>query len=78
MTNIKENNAKLINFVSTKFECGEIDNDGLLELIKLSGAYLNIQTIPDYARDNRLSYQGVKVTRRIEKVFNVKFVIDNK
>lgn len=77
MPNVTKNGENLLNFVSDKVHAGELDNDSLLELIKLCGAFLNLKTIPDYAKDNGLTYQGVKVTRRIETVFNVKFVIDN-
>ncbi len=57
---------------------GRWTNDGLVQLIELAGAYLNLQNIPDYAKDRNLSYNGVKKTRTIRKIFNTKFVIDNK
>lgn len=53
------------------------NNDLLIQIIELSGSYLNIQTISDYAKENRLSYNGVKNNRKIKTIFNVKFVIDN-
>ena len=74
---IRTNTSKLLSFVSAKFESGELDNDSLIELIQLAGAYLNLQTIPDYARAKNMSYEGVKKYRHIETIFNVKFVIDN-
>ena len=52
-------------------------NTGLVELLKRCGDFLNLQTIPDYARDQKLSYPGVVKTRQIEPILNVKFVIDN-
>jgi hypothetical protein len=76
-TEIKANTDKLINFVVEKFEKGELDNTSLLELFKVIGGYLNLMTIPDYATANKLTYQGVKSTRKIETIFGVKFVIDN-
>jgi hypothetical protein len=72
-----ENNGKLLRFVSEKFETGELDNDSLVKLIELAGAYLNIETVPDYAKRNQLSYNGVKKHRNLKIIFNVKFVIDN-
>jgi hypothetical protein len=74
---IKENTRKLIDFVSRKFESGELDNDSLVELFKQTGCYLNLQTISDYARDRKMSYPGVVKCRRIEEIYGVKFVIDN-
>lgn len=74
---IKQNTDKLINFVSAKFENGELDNESILELFKVMGKYLNLQTIQAYANENNLTYQGVKVGRKIETIFGVKFVIEN-
>lgn len=76
-TKIQENTKKLIDFVSRKFEAGELDNDSLVELFKHTGAYLNLQTISDYARDHKMSYEGVKKFRRTEEIYGVKFVIEN-
>ena len=75
-----ENTAKSINLISevhSLVEDGQLSNDNLLELIKVAGAYLNLQTIPNYAKERGLTYQGVKVTRKIVEIFNVKFVVDN-
>lgn len=73
----RENTAKLLNFVSEKFESGQLNNDSLVQLIELSGAYLNLQTISDYAKSTGLSYNGAKKHRKIIELFNVKFIIDN-
>jgi hypothetical protein len=74
---IQQNTTKLIEFISRKFETGELDNNSLVEVFKASGRYLNLQTISDYARDHKMSYEGVKKFRKIETIYNVKFVIDN-
>lgn len=74
---IKSNTDKLINFVASKYEQGQLDNNSLIELFKAMGAYLNLETISAYAERTGLSYQGVKVTRKIETIFKTKFVIDN-
>ena len=54
-----------------------ISNNDLIQIIEQTGAFLNLQTISDYARQNKISYNGVKKFRKIIKIFNVKFVIDN-
>lgn len=74
---IKTNTEKLITFVATKFEAAELDNNSLVELFKSMGSYLNLETIPDYAKRNKMSYEGVKKFRKVEEIFGVKFVIDN-
>ena len=72
-----ENTTKLLKFVAEKFEKGELENDSLVQLIELAGMYLNLKTIPDYAKENNLNYNGVKNNRNIKIIFNQKFVIDN-
>ena len=74
---IKENTKKLCDFVQDKFISGELDNNSLLQLFEVMGQYLNLQTIPDYAKRTGLTYNGVKSTRMIKEIFGVKFVIDN-
>ncbi len=63
--------------ITEKASKGELSNETLVQIIELAGSFLNLQTIPEYAKSNNLSYNGVKKTREIVKIFNVKFVIDN-
>lgn len=74
---IRENTDKLLNFVSDKFMAGELDNQSMVEFIKLSGSFLNLMTIADYARTNKMSYEGAKRFRHTEEIFGVRFVVDN-
>jgi hypothetical protein len=48
-----------------------------VQVIELCGMLLNLQTIPDYAKENNMSYNGVKKCRKIVPLFNINFVIDN-
>lgn len=64
---------RFVGYVSTH----EVSNEFLVQLIELSGGYLNLQTIPDYAKSHHMSYNGVKKTRRIVVLFGVKYVVDN-
>lgn len=77
--NTTENGIKLNNFVGKKIQNNELSNDDLVELIKLCGDYLNLKTIPDYAKAEKISYPGVLKRKNIEivKIFNTKYVIDN-
>lgn len=77
MPEIAENTTKLLNFVSQKYEAGELDNESLVKLIKLAGDYLNLKTIPKYAKDNNMSYPGAAKFRRVIELFDVKFIIEN-
>jgi len=71
------NAEKLRDFTAKKYEQGELTNNGLVQQIELCGEYLNLLTIPDYAKKYGMSYNGVKKHRTIIILFNVKFVIDN-
>lgn len=52
-------------------------NDFLVQIIELSGKYLNLQTISNYAKNNNLSYNGVKNYRQKIILFGKTFIIDN-
>jgi hypothetical protein len=75
--NTTEKTYKITEFISKKFEVGELDNDSLIQIIKECGWYLNLMTISDYARLNKMSYNGVKNHRKLVSLFDVTFVIDN-
>ena len=77
MTKLSDYESLSLNKLGESIQSGKRTNDGLVQLIELAGEFLNFQTIPDYAKSNHLSYNGVKKTREIRKIFNVKFVIDN-
>ena len=67
-----------LNDIGRKIQTEQWSNIALVQLIELSGGFLNLKTIPDYAKENNMSYNGVKKFRKIETIFGVKFVIDNK
>lgn len=74
---ISTNGQKLLSFLDEKMMDGNFTNDDLVQFIESVGRYLGLQTIPNYAKENKLSYNGVKKFRKIKTILNVKFVIDN-
>lgn len=74
---IRENTNKLIKFIADKMISNELDNQSLVEVIQLCGRMLNMSTIPDYAKEHKMSYEGVKRYRPVQEIFGVKFVVDN-
>jgi len=68
---------KILNRLSELIETNQLNNEDLVQIIEHVGSYLNLETISEYAKKNNLSYNGVKKYRKIIKLFNVKFVIDN-
>ena len=77
MTKLSEYETLALNKLGETIHHGKWSEQGLVQLIELAGDYLNMQTIPDYAVRNNLTYNGVKKTRTITTLFNVKFVTDN-
>ena len=63
--------------IQNSVHSNELNNENLVQIIELCGLFLNLKTIPDYAKYKNLTYNGVKKTRNIATIFNTKFVIDN-
>jgi hypothetical protein len=76
-TTISSNGQKLLTFLDEKMHGGSFTNNDLIQFIESVGQYLGLQTIPDYAKENNLSYNGVKNFREVKDILGVKFVIDN-
>lgn len=74
---LSDNGKKLNDFLDLKMYDGDFTNNDLVQFIESAGKYLNLQTIPDYAKEHKMSYQGVRDYRKVKTIFNVKFVIDN-
>lgn len=80
MNKLTEYEQLALNKLGESIFSGKWSNEGLVELIKLSGEFLNIKTVPDYCKHTGMSYTGaVKQTkhRKIEIIFNTKYIIDN-
>lgn len=75
--NMTEYQQLSINKLGQSITEGKWDNEGLVQLIEQAGSFLNLMTIPDYAKNNNLSYNGVKRFRKVVNLFGVKFVVDN-
>jgi hypothetical protein len=74
---ISSNGQKLLSFLDEKMYDGSFTNEDLVQFIESVGKYLGLQTLPDYAKENKMSYNGVKKFREAREVLGVKFVIDN-
>jgi len=67
---------KLQQYIDVCIHKGELSSDDLVQLFEHNNCYMNLKTIPQYAKDNNISYNGVKKCRNIIELFNVKFVQD--
>lgn len=55
-----------------------VSNEFLVQIFELSARYLNLQTLTNYAKSEKISYNGAK-KRKLEKVVVDKeiFIINN-
>lgn len=69
---------KIQNRLHEVIQNGELDNNEIIQLIELLGAYLNIETMANRAKRLNIDYNCVKKSS-VYKVdmFGVKFVVDN-
>jgi hypothetical protein len=80
MSELNEYEDLSLNKLGKTIHEGRWSNSGLVEIIKLCGEYLNLKTVPDYCKETGMSYPGaIKETkdRKVEVIFNVKFIIVN-
>lgn len=55
-------------------------DEGLVQLIELEGAYLNVMSVPDYSKAKKISDVAARKDtfyRKNRTIFNTKYVIDN-
>lgn len=71
----KYEQASLDNFEKAIIE-GKFSNDALVQFFELTAIYLNICTPSEYARQNGLTYNGVKC-REIRKIQGIKYLVNN-
>lgn len=71
------NGQKLLSFLDDKMMDGSFTNEDLVQFIESVGKYLGLQTLPNYAKENNMSYNGVKKFRESREIFGIKFIIDN-
>lgn len=68
---------KICEHLGARIEAGELSNSDVVQIIEQMGSYLNLCTISNYAKEHKMSYNGVKKFRTVTVIFNTKFVIDN-
>lgn len=68
---------KILINIHKGMEMNMLSNDDLVQIIEHCGLHLNICTIAEYAKRNKISYNGAKKFRKNVELFHVKFIIDN-
>lgn len=74
---LTEKETHMLNKIGQSIQNEDWSNESLIQLIELVGSFLNLQTIPNYAKRAGISYNGAKKFRNVKHIFGVKFVIDN-
>lgn len=72
--------TKSIQKLGESIHAGRWSNEGLVKLIELAGDYLNLCTVPDYAKNNHISDVAARKNtahRKNKVIFNTRYVIDN-
>ena len=62
----------------SNYEAGAITDEQLVQVIELSANYLNLKTITNYAKVNKITYNGA-LKRKLNKLIidNQTFIINN-
>jgi len=71
-----EHVEKLQEYIDICMHKGDLSPRDLVQLFEQNNLYMNLKTIPQYAKDNNISYNGAKKCRNIIELFGVKFVQD--
>jgi len=74
MSDLKD---KILLNIHKGMENNMLSNNDLVKIIEHTGKLLNLQTVSDYAKSNRISYNGAKNFRTKVSLFNTNFIIDN-
>ena len=77
MTKLTKYEKDSLNKLGQSIQEGKWNNKGLVQIIELAGDFLNLQTIPDYCKANKISYNGAKKCRTKVTIFGVNFIIYN-
>jgi len=73
-----EHHVERINeYIYKSLQKEELNSVGLVQLIEQLNTYLNLKTLPNYAKDNGISYNGAKNNRHVIELFGCKFIADN-
>lgn len=76
MTQLTVYEESIIQRIGEGVQNGSISNTAIVQIIELTGMFLNIKTISDYAKSKGISYQAARKHKQVN-IFNVKFIIEN-
>lgn len=68
---------KIEEYIYKCLQKDELSTDNLVQIIERVNSYLNLKTINNYAKDNKISYNGEKNNRSVLKLFGCRFIAQN-
>lgn len=68
---------KIEEYIYKCLQKDELSTDNLVEIIERVNSYLNLKTINNYAKDNKISYNGAKNNRSVLTLFDCRFIAQN-
>jgi hypothetical protein len=74
--NLVKMSQKAENILKSIYDAN-LSNKELVQIIELCGDMLNLKTRSDYAKENKLSYNGAKKCRENITIFGTKYIMDN-
>lgn len=66
----------IINRIGELIVNGELNTEAQVKIIELVNQFLDLKTISNFARENKMSYNGVKNFRKHIKIGGVKFIVE--
>lgn len=69
---------ELLENIEVNYQNGNYTNDDLVQIIELASVYLNLKTVTNFAKANKITYNGAlkRKTQKI-RIDKIIFIIDN-
>ena len=77
MKQLSEYEILELNKLGQSIQDGNWTNDGMVQLIELVAGFLNPVPMLKYAKQNGISYNGLKNRNKAVKILGQKYIIDN-
>ena len=68
---------KIQEYIDRCMHNGRLKPEDLVQLFEHNNCYMNLKTIPKYAKDNGISDSGARRCRKVIELLGVKFIQDN-
>ena len=77
MSQLTEYESKSLENFEKAIINGKFSTEGLVHFFELCGQYLNVCSLTEYAKQNRLSYNGAKKRKQTRNLNGIKYLVNN-